>query len=142
MPTAQQLKDHVIVCGYGLVGEKIVELFQQYHIPFVVVEIDKAKADYLKEKGIPTVWGDATASRTLKEAGIEKAKAIAIATDDDAKNLFILITAKSLNDHIIIATRANNDIVVNKLKEAGAGFVAAPNKSASDELFRELSKGA
>ncbi|MEM3781450.1 MAG: NAD(P)-binding protein [Candidatus Micrarchaeaceae archaeon] len=137
-----QLSNHVIVCGYGLVGEKIVELLQQYGIEFVVIEIDKAKADALKEKGINTVFGDATSSRVLKEAGIERAKAIAIATDDDAKNLFILIAAKSLNSKIIIATRANTELVRNKLKEAGAGFVATPNKSASEELFRELTKGA
>ncbi len=137
----QTLKDHVIVCGYGLVGEKIVELLQQYKIPYVVVEIDKAKADMLKEKGIPVVYGDATSSKVLKEAGIEKAKAIAIATDDDAKNFFTVITAKSLNSKIIIATRANSDLIVNKLKEAGANFIATPNKSASEELFKELTRG-
>ena len=135
------LKDHVIVCGYGLVGEKIVELLQQYNIPFVIVEIDKSKADSLKEKGLPVVCGDATSSKVLKEAGIEHAKVIAIATDDDAKNLFTVITAKSLNSKIIIATRANTDLMASKLKEAGAGFVATPNKSASGELFKELSKG-
>lgn len=137
----EELKGHVIVCGYGLVGEKIVEIFQQYSIPFVVIEIDKAKAEYLKEKGIPVIWGDATSSKTLKEAGIAKAKAIAIATDDDAKNLFTVITAKSLNNKLIIATRANTEAAVNKLKEAGADLVATPNKSASEELFKELSKG-
>ncbi|MGC9037552.1 MAG: potassium channel family protein [Candidatus Micrarchaeia archaeon] len=137
----QTLKDHVIVCGYGLVGEKVVELLQQYKIPYVVVEIDKAKADVLKEKGIPVVCGDATSSKVLKEAGIEKAKAIAIATDDDAKNFFTVITAKSLNSKIIIATRANSELIVNKLKEAGANFIATPNKSASEELFRELTRG-
>ncbi len=136
----QPLKNHVIVCGYGLVGEKIVEILQQYGISFVVVEIDKAKADALKEKGIPVVWGDATSSKVLKEAGIESAKAIAIATDDDAKNLFAVITAKSLNEKIVIATRANTELVRNKLKEAGANYIATPNKSASDELFRELTK--
>ncbi|MGC8628647.1 MAG: potassium channel family protein [Candidatus Micrarchaeia archaeon] len=139
--SVKDLKDHVIVCGYGLVGEKIAELLQQYRISFVVIEIDKEKAEALKEKGIPVVWGDATYSKVLKEAGIERAKAIAIATDDDAKNLFILITAKSLNDKIIIATRANSEIVRNKLKEAGAGYIATPNQSASEELFRELTKG-
>jgi voltage-gated potassium channel len=137
----QTLKDHVIVCGYGLVGEKVVELLQQYKIPYVVVEIDKAKADVLREKGIPVVCGDATSSKVLKEAGIEKAKAIAIATDDDAKNFFTVITAKSLNSKIIIATRANSELIVNKLKEAGANFIATPNKSASEELFRELTRG-
>jgi voltage-gated potassium channel len=132
---------HVIVCGYGLVGEKIVDILLQHNIDIVVVDWDKSKIDLLNERGIRAVFGDATSSKVLKAAGVEKAAAIAVAMDDDAKNLFTVITARSLNDKIIIATRANDEFLKDKLKEAGARFVATPNKSASDELFRELTKG-
>jgi voltage-gated potassium channel len=135
------LRDHVIVCGYGLVGEKIVDILLQHNIDFVVIDIDTKKIELLNGKGIPTIYGDATSSKVLRSAGIDRAKAIAVAMDDDAKNLFTVITAKSLNDKIIIATRANDEFLKDKLKEAGAEFVATPNKSASDELFKELSKG-
>jgi len=64
-----------------------------------------------------------------------------VAMDSDAKNLFTVITARSLNDKIVIATRANDDFLRDKLKDAGAGFVATADKSASDEIFKELSKG-
>jgi voltage-gated potassium channel len=131
---------HVIVCGYGLVGEKIVDILLQHNIDIVVVDSDKSKIDLLNERGVRAVFGDATSSKVLKAAGIEKAAAIAVAMDDDAKNLFTVITARSLNDKIIIATRANDEFLKDKLKEAGAKFVATPNKSASDELFRELTK--
>jgi voltage-gated potassium channel len=135
------LRDHVIVCGYGLVGEKIVEILLQHNIDFVVIDTDSKKIELLNEKGITAIQGDATSSKVLRSAGIDRAKAIAVAMDDDAKNLFTVITAKSLNDKIIIATRANDEFLKDKLKEAGAEFVATPNKSASDELFKELSKG-
>jgi voltage-gated potassium channel len=135
------LRDHVIVCGYGLVGEKIVEILLQHNIDFVVIDTDSKKIELLNEKGIAAIQGDATSSKVLRSAGIDRAKAIAVAMDDDAKNLFTVITAKSLNDKIIIATRANDEFLKDKLKEAGAEFVATPNKSASDELFKELSKG-
>jgi len=131
---------HVIVCGYGLVGEKIVDILLQHNIDIVVVDSDKSKIDLLNERGVRAVFGDATSSKVLKAAGVEKAAAIAVAMDDDAKNLFTVITARSLNDKIIIATRANDEFLKDKLKEAGAKFVATPNKSASDELFRELTK--
>jgi voltage-gated potassium channel len=137
----KELTDHVIVCGYGLVGEKVVEILQQHNVNFVVIDRDKAKVDFLNDKGIRTVLGDATSSKVLRAAGIERARAVAVAMDDDAQNLFTVITAKSLNDKIIIATRANDEFLKDKLKEAGAEFVATPNKSASDELFRELTKG-
>ncbi len=136
-----ELKNHVIVCGYGLVGEKIADILEQYDIPFVVIEQDKDKVSLLEDKKIDVVLGDATSSKTLREAGIEKARAVAIALDNDAKNLFTIITVRSLNDKVIIATRANDETLVAKFKEAGAGFVATPNRSASDELFRELTKG-
>ncbi len=137
----KDMSDHIIVCGYGLVGEKVVDILMQHSIDVVIIDADKTKVDALNERGFHAMLGDATSSKVLKEAGIEKARAIAIAMDDDAKNLFAVITAKSLNDKIIIATRANDEFLKEKLKEAGAKFVATPNKSASDELFKELAKG-
>jgi len=134
-------KDHVIVCGYGIVGERIVDILLEHKVNVVVIEIDHKKAELLRDRGIPVVEGDATTSKALKEASIADAKAIAIAMDDDAKNLFATITAKSLNENIIIATRANDDLFETKLTDAGANFVATPNKSASDELFNEIIKG-
>ena len=134
-------KDHVIVCGYGIVGERIVDILLEHKVNVVVIEIDHKKIELLRDRGIPVVEGDATTSKALKEAGIADAKAIAIAMDDDAKNLFATITAKSLNENIIIATRANDDLFETKLTDAGANFVATPNKSASDELFNEIIKG-
>jgi len=134
-------KEHVIVCGYGIVGERIVDILLEHKVNVVVIEIDHKKVELLRDRGIPVVEGDATTSKALKEAGIADAKAIAIAMDDDAKNLFATITAKSLNENIIIATRANDDLFETKLTDAGANFVATPNKSASDELFNEIIKG-
>jgi voltage-gated potassium channel len=138
---AAEPSDHVIVCGYGLVGEKIVDILMQHNVDIVVIDQDKGKMEALAERGVRTIVGDATSSKVLRSAGIDRARAIAVAMDDDAKNLFAVITARSLNDKIVIATRANDEFLKDKLKEAGAKFVATPNKSASDELFRELTKG-
>jgi len=134
-------KDHVIVCGYGIVGERVIDILLEHKVSVIVIEMDHKKAELLRDRGIPVVEGDATTSKALKEAGIADAKAIAIAMDDDAKNLFATITAKSLNENIIIATRANDELFETKLIDAGANFVATPNKSASDELFNEIIKG-
>lgn len=138
---ANDMKDHVIVCGYGLVGENVVDILLQHGIKVLVIDQNEKTVRLLNEKGVPAMEGDATSAKILRAAGIEKARAIAIAMDDDAKNLFGVITARSLNGRIIIATRANDELLKEKLKEAGAGFVATPNKSASDELFKELVKG-
>lgn len=109
-------------------------------IQFVVIDADEKLVERMQELGIKTIHGDATLSRTLKEAGIENAKAIALAMDNDAKNLFGVLTAHDLNKNLFITTRANDDFVREKLVEAGADHIVMPQKAASKEIVKELFK--
>lgn len=136
------LKNHVVVCGYGSVGQKVVDILIESNVQFVIIEIDAAKAARVKELGHKVLEGDATLSKILRDANIESAKAIAIVMDNDAKNLFAVLTARDLNKDIFIATRANDDFVREKLVEAGADFIVMPQKSASKEIVKELFKAA
>ncbi|MGC8680393.1 MAG: potassium channel family protein, partial [Candidatus Micrarchaeia archaeon] len=131
MAVDESLEGHVIVCGYGLVGERVVDILLEHGVKVVVIEIDSSKVQALIERGVDVIKGDATSSKVLRDAGVERAKAIAIVMDDDAKNLFSIITAKDLNDKIIIATRANDEGMIERFKDAGAAFIATPAKSAS-----------
>lgn len=135
------LKDHVIVCGFGSVGQKIVDVLVDKRVPFVVIEMDLAKTERIRELDYKVINGDATLSRTLKDAGIESAKSIAMAMDNDAKNLFGVLTARDLSKKVFIATRANDEFVREKLVEAGADYIVMPQKTASKEIIRELTKG-
>jgi voltage-gated potassium channel len=134
------IKNHIIVCGYGVVGQKIVDVIIEKNIPFVVIDIDEKSIEHAKELGYKTVLGDATLSKVLKDASVDTAKAIAVAMDNDAKNLFTVLTARDLNKHIFIATRANDDFVREKLVEAGADYIVMPQKSASKEIIKELTR--
>lgn len=140
MANRDGIKNHVIICGYGLVGEMVADILAQHDIPFVVIENDPSKIDRLSKAEVKAIHGDATLARSLREANISGAKAIAIVMDDDAKNLFCVITAKSLNSKIVIVTRANETDIKGKMRDAGAQFVATPNQSVVDELFGELVK--
>jgi voltage-gated potassium channel len=134
------LKNHVIVCGYGNVGQKVVDILIENSVPFVIIEVDAQKAARVKELGHRVIEGDATLSKTLREAGVEGAKAVAIVMDNDAKNLFSVLTARDLNKELFIATRANDDFVREKLVEAGADYIVMPQKAASKEIVKELFK--
>lgn len=136
----EELSNHVIVCGYGVVGQKVVEVLASRSIKFIVIDLDPKKIERLKELGYPSIEGDATHSKPLKDAGIEDAKAIAITMDDDAKNLFTVLTARDLNRKLFITTRANDDFVREKLVDAGADFIVMPQRAASAEIIRELEK--
>lgn len=136
----QQLVDHVIVCGYGIVGHSIIEVLTENRLPFVILEMDPKTVELAREMGHKVVEGDATTARSLKQAGVSEAKAIAIVMDNDAKNLFAVLTARDLNKDIYIVTRANDSFVKDKLMEAGANYVALPHRSASREILNELVK--
>ena len=135
-----QIKDHVIICGFGIVGEKVVETLAGRGISFIVIENNPQTANRIRELGYNVIEGDATTSKALKDANIENAKAIAIVMDDDAKNLFSVLTARDLNTKVFIATRANDLFVKEKLVEAGADYVVLPQRSASKEILEELAK--
>jgi len=135
-----EMRDHVIVCGYGMVGQKVVEILLEHNINFVVIEVRPETVKRLEELGHKVINGDATSSRTLKNAGIATAKAIAVVMDNDAKNLFAVLTARDLNKKIFIATRSNDDFVREKLVDAGADYIVMPQKTASKEIVRELLK--
>jgi len=134
------LKGHVIVCGYGVVGHSIVEVLRENHIEFVILEQSQKVAELGREMGYKVVEGDATSERSLKQVGITEAKAIAIVMDNDAKNLFSVLTARDLNKDIFIVTRANDSFIKEKLTEAGANFIVLPHRSASREILNELVK--
>ncbi len=140
MARISSMEGHVIVCGYGTVGQKVIEVLYEHGVRFVVIEIDPKKIEHLKELGYNVIEGDATISKTLKSAGIDTAKAIAVVMDDDAKNLFTVLAAHDINKRLFVATRANDDFVREKLIEAGADYIVMPQRTASKEILSELLK--
>jgi voltage-gated potassium channel len=137
---ARKTEGHVIVCGYGIVGSKIVEQLAEKGLSFIVIDIDPQKMESLRGMGYNGVMGDATKASVLREAGIEGAKAIAVVLDNDAKNLFTVITARDMRKDIFIATRANDEFVKEKLVEAGANQIVMPQATACKEILKEISK--
>lgn len=124
----QQLRNHVIVCGFGRNGTECAQVLHNNNIPFVVVEEKTELPDDLPFKVDYFMKGDATKDETLHEAGIEHARAIIATMPIDADNLFMVLTARQLNPNITIISRASQDSSVGKLKIAGANNVIMPDK--------------
>lgn len=134
------LKNHVIICGFGIVGKKIADMLVEHNIDYIIVEKDVETAKHGEELGYRMVNADATSSRALRGVGISSAKAIAVVMGNDAENLFAVLTARDLNKGIFIATRSNDDFVREKLVDAGADYIVMPQKTASKEIVKELVK--
>jgi voltage-gated potassium channel len=121
-----KLKDHYIICGLGRVGLEIASELESKNIEFVVVD----KADEPIETAIQKNWlyiqGDASNDETLLEAQITRAKGLFTALDSDSGNVYITLSAKSLNPSIFIVARATIHETINKLEKAGADRVVSP----------------
>jgi voltage-gated potassium channel len=124
-----KLEGHVIICGYGRNGRQAAHMLKKHDKRFVVIEQKKEVIDSLNHKYSELVLqGDATQDEVLEKAGIAKASALITTLPIDADNLFIVLTARSMNAGLTIISRASDDNSDKKLKTAGANNVIMPDK--------------
>ncbi len=122
----KNLNNHYIVCGSGDVGKTIIEELLLTKNNFVVIENDKLNYELLiKNDNILTINGNPADDKVLLDAGIKSAKGLICAIPSDKDNLFIVISARSLNPNIRIVARALDPTSVPKLKKAGADSVVS-----------------
>lgn len=121
-----KMENHYIVCGYGRVGKQVAEELQTEQVDFVVVDRDINESKTAEKKGLVVVEGDPIKEVTLEKAGIKKAKTLIAALGSDTDNLFLTLTAKSLNPEIYIVARASEFENIQKLEKAGADRVSLP----------------
>jgi voltage-gated potassium channel len=125
-----KIKGHFIICGLGAVGDDIIQEFIRAGENFVLIDKQKETLERFNQEHpeFLSVPGDATAEAVLKEAGIERAKGIIAALGNDADNLYICLTARSLNPNSRIISRAIENASIDKLKKAGADYVFSPER--------------
>ena len=122
----EKLSGHFVVCGFGRMGRLVAEEFSSAGLPFVVVDRDeRALVGFDIPHGIPLV-GDATADDVLRRAGVERARALVTAAASDADNVFITMSARLLNERLVIVARAEGEGAEVKLRRAGASRVVSP----------------
>ncbi|ASO03523.1 voltage-gated potassium channel [Arenibacter algicola] len=127
------LSSHVIICGFGRNGNQAAERLKAYNRPFVVIEKDREVIEKFEEE-ILFVEGDANEDDTLIEAGIDRAQYLITAMPDDAANLFVVLSARQLNNNLFIISRASQITSQKKLKLAGADKVIMPDKIGGDHM--------
>ncbi|MFB3916414.1 MAG: TrkA family potassium uptake protein [Terriglobales bacterium] len=120
-----RLKDHYIICGAGRVGRSVAREFDRRPVPFVIIESNEEKAAQYAS-GWLTIIGDATQERVLRQARIEYAAGLVAASTTDATNMYITMTARSLNPKLKIIARASEEEAEKYLKTAGADSVISP----------------
>jgi voltage-gated potassium channel len=133
-----RLTDHYILCGAGRVGRSVARELARRPAAFVIIESNDAKAQKFAGENWLMMIGDATQEQTLREARIERARGLVAATTTDATNLYIVLTARSLNPSLRILARASEDTSEKHLLKAGADAVVSPYVFAGQRIAQSF----
>jgi voltage-gated potassium channel len=128
--TIESLRDHFIICGYGRVGRRVAEEMRASGARYVVVDRSEDAVDAAHEHGDLLIEGDATHDDQLEKAGLGRARGLVVASDDDADNLYITLSARAARPDLQIVARASDEDARKKLELAGADRVVMPYTAA------------
>ena len=121
-----RLTDHYIICGAGRVGRSAARELARRPASFLIIESNEAKAQKFTSENWLMLIGDATLEQTLRDAQIDRARGLVAATTTDATNLYIVLTARTLNPRLRIIARASEEMAEKHLLTAGADSVVSP----------------
>jgi voltage-gated potassium channel len=142
MHDLEKIDNHVIICGYGRNGQQAAKTLRAHKISFVIIEKNEESMRHHKHDDPSLVYlsGDATEDDLLIGAGVERAQAVLITLPEDADNVFIVLSARSLNPNIHIISRASHMSATAKLYKAGANNVVMPDMIGGTHMATLVSK--
>jgi CPA2 family monovalent cation:H+ antiporter-2 len=120
---ARYLSRHVVLVGYGRVGQRIAAALAAGGVPFVVAEQNRETVERLRAKGLAAVSGDASEAEVLIQAHIAKARMLVIATPDTLDVRQMIAIARTLNPQIEAVLRTHNETEAQLLEQENAGKV-------------------
>ena len=126
--TVDKLSNHYIICGLGDTGVHVLDEMLKAEVDFVGIEFEEERLIHLSDtRNFLYLQGDATDDELLLRAGIERAQGLVTCLSRDQDNLFVVISARKLNPHLRIASKAVEDNSPGKLITAGADEVVLPD---------------
>jgi voltage-gated potassium channel len=125
-----QLRDHFIICGYGRVGRRVAEEFRASGVEYVVLDYSEEAIVAARAHGDLLIEGNGTEDEDLAQACLERARGLVVASDDDADNLYITLSARNARPDLQIVARASDEDAKRKLELAGADRVVMPYTAA------------
>lgn len=122
----ERLRGHFVLCGYGRVGSTVANKLVSSGQTVVVIDVNESSLARARAEGHLVVSGDATSDETLRRAGIQRAAGLITTIDSDANNVFVVLSARALNNGLFILGRANAEGSEAKIIQAGANRAVSP----------------
>jgi len=129
--SSRSLSGHVIICGYGRVGQNIARFMEDEQIRFIATDLDPVLVQNAVKAKEPVFYGDAANTEILKAAGLERAAALVISMNDESTAFKILHRVRQFNTKIPILVRTRDDTSFEQLQQAGATEVVPETMEAS-----------
>ena len=130
----EKMTGHVIICGYGRIGQMLADELKAGDAEFVILELNEERAKESLARGYPTIRCDASDEETLQSVGILRARALATVVPNDAANVFITLSARNLNKKLEIIARGEAPSTKSKLLQAGANSVVEPTHIGAERI--------
>lgn len=122
----ERLENHVIICGFGRMGQSLAQELEALNRPYVAIDTDPHAVERADGSIRLIIGGDATDDHVLERAGIHRASVLTTVLSDDATNVFVTLTARAMNPGLMIIARGENRGTEDKLRRCGADTVVMP----------------
>jgi voltage-gated potassium channel len=138
MEMLKKMKNHVIVAGFGVMGEHVCRLLQQKKIKFIIIENTPERFAAAEEGGYNVILDDATTEDALQKVSIDSAATFISLLASDADNIFTVMAARELNPSICIISRALDITNEKRLYKVGANRVVTPYELGSRRIVNTV----
>ncbi|HKR00701.1 MAG TPA: cation:proton antiporter [Pyrinomonadaceae bacterium] len=137
-PAETDLRDHVVIIGYGLNGRNLARVLRRAKLPYVVLELNAEVVREASQQGEKIIYGDATRKEVVHHAGLEEARVLVLAISDPTATRHTVWLARQINPdiHIIVRTRYMSELA--ELRELGADDVIPEEFETSIEIFSRV----
>jgi len=137
-PVHEQIRDHVIIAGYGLNGRNVAVALRSIHVPYLIVELNAQTVRRARAEGEPAFYGDATREEMLRALGADRARMLVIAISDPAATRRMVRVARDVNPQLHIIARTRYVVEIPELTRLGADVVIPEEFETSIEIFARV----
>lgn len=131
-------RDHVILCGFGRVGQNVARVLESQGFEFIALDLDPARIRAARQTGDPVIFGDSADEDMLSQAGLANASAVVVSFAEPATAIGILRSIRRLRPDVPVLVRTQDDARLTELRAAGATEVVPETFEASLMLVSQV----